>query len=85
MMKTCKLLSFPQIKYYVGMGAHRVLVSLPDFKSGVAAQKVAGWVRFPHAPAKKNSSATPATYHAQISDEIFLSSHCKRISFMLLI
>ncbi len=52
-MKTCELLSFPQIKYYVGMGAHRVLVSLPDFKSGVAAQKVAGWVRFPHAPAKK--------------------------------
>jgi len=33
------------------MGVHRVLVSLPDFKSGVACQKRAGWVRFPHAPA----------------------------------
>lgn len=37
------------------MGADRVLVSLLDFKSSVAAQKVAGWVRFPHAPAMKSS------------------------------
>ncbi len=34
------------------MGVHRVLVSLLDFKSSVAGHKPAGWVRFPHAPAK---------------------------------
>ena len=34
------------------MGAHRVLVSRPAFKAGVAYQKWAGWVRFPHAPAR---------------------------------
>ena len=34
------------------MGVHRVLVSLLDFKSSVACQKRARWVRFPHAPAK---------------------------------
>jgi len=33
------------------MGAHGVLVSLLDFKSSVASQNLAGWVRFPHAPA----------------------------------
>ena len=33
------------------MGVHRVLVSLLDFKSSVAGHKLAGWVRFPHAPA----------------------------------
>ena len=33
-------------------GAHRVLVSRPAFKAGVAYQKWAGWVRFPHAPAR---------------------------------
>jgi len=34
------------------MGVHRVLVSLLDFKSSVACQKRARWVRFPHAPAR---------------------------------
>ena len=34
-----------------GMGVYKVLVSFPDFKSGVAYHKWAGWVRFPHAPA----------------------------------
>ncbi len=33
------------------MGAYRVLVSLPVFKTGVAPHNGAGWVRFPHAPA----------------------------------
>jgi hypothetical protein len=33
------------------VGADRVLVSLLDFKSSVAGQNLAGWVRFPHAPA----------------------------------
>lgn len=33
------------------MGVHRVLVSLPDFKSGVAGHKPAGCVRFARAPA----------------------------------
>ena len=40
------------------MGVHRVLVSLLDFKSSVACQKRARWVRFPHAPAKKTSGDT---------------------------
>jgi len=33
-------------------GAHRVLVSRPAFKAGVSGQKLEGWVRFPHAPAR---------------------------------
>ena len=33
------------------MGVHRALVSLPDFKSGVAGHKPAGCVRFARAPA----------------------------------
>lgn len=34
------------------MGAHRALVSRPDFKSGVAGHKPAGCVRFARAPAR---------------------------------
>jgi hypothetical protein len=41
------------------MGVYRALVSLPDFKSGVACYKRAGWVRFPHAPARKSFKFTP--------------------------
>ncbi len=31
------------------LGAYKVLVSFSDFKSDVAGQNPAGWVRFPHA------------------------------------
>ena len=34
------------------MGGHGVLVPPLDFKSSVACQKRARWVRFPHAPAR---------------------------------
>ena len=39
------------ISFKSSMGVSKVLVSFPDFKSGVAYHKWAGWVRFPHAPA----------------------------------
>jgi hypothetical protein len=42
------------------MGVHRVLVSLLDFKSSVAGHKLAGWVRFPHAPANLKSTSSMA-------------------------
>jgi hypothetical protein len=51
---------------------HRVLVSLLDFKSSVACQKRAGWVRFPHAPARTPFSLDelcgekPSIYRGQI-------------------
>jgi hypothetical protein len=45
------------------MGAYRVLVSLPDFKSGVSRHKREWWVRFPHAPASTLRYATRTEVH----------------------
>ena len=74
-----------EVRRTTNLGAYKVLVSFPDFKSGVACHKWAGWVRFPHAPANllllinKLGLANPSKNRGQTVDRIIL----KRVKSMM--